>query len=259
MAHAIAALPGVEKVDVFLSSEKAVIRLDPERVPLPAIREAVSRAGYQVPEAVPASAETASTAAARGLPANFTRRVLTLMAIVFGAVLFVIVVGEWFGLFETLTARVPFPIGAGLVVLSGWPIFRNVMHAALRRQVTSHTLMTLGVLAALAVGQWATAAVVVFFMRVGDYAENFTTEGARRAVKELTALAPQTARLERDGAEVVVPITEVHPGDIIIVRPGDRVPVDGEVVAGQATIDQSTLTGESMPAEAGPGARVFAG
>jgi Cd2+/Zn2+-exporting ATPase/Cu+-exporting ATPase len=57
--------------------------------------------------------------------------------------------------------------------------------------------MTLGVLAALAVGQWATAAVVVFFMRVGDYAENMTTEGARRAVKELTALAPQTARIER--------------------------------------------------------------
>jgi Cu+-exporting ATPase len=254
--HAIAALPGVADVNVYLASEKAVVRLDPARVALPAIRAAVSQAGYQVPEALPDVAGPGVVEP--GLPANFTRRVLTFMAVVFGAVLFVIVIGEWFGLFARLTERMPFVLGAGLVLLSGWPIFRNVVRAALRRQVTSHTLMTLGVLAALAVGQWATAAVVVFFMRVGDYAENMTTEGARRAVKELTALAPQTARIERDGVEQEVPVSSVQPGDIVIVRPGDRIPVDGEVMAGQATVDQSTLTGESMPVEAGPGARVFA-
>ncbi|MEP7356643.1 MAG: cation-translocating P-type ATPase [Anaerolineales bacterium] len=254
--HAIAALPGVAQVDVFLSSEKAIVRLDPQRVQMPAIRAAVSRAGYSVPDA-PGPADPA-TAPARGLPANFTRRLLTLMAVVFGAVLFVIVIGEWFGLFAQLTARVPFLVGAGLVLLTGWPTFRNVVRAALRRQVTSHTLMTLGVLAALAVGQWATAAVVVFFMRVGDYAENMTTEGARRAVKELTALAPQSARVDVMGIEMEVPVTQVKLGDVVIVRPGEKIPVDGDVVAGQATVDQSTLTGESMPVEAGPGARVFA-
>lgn len=77
--------------------------------------------------------------------------------------------------------------------------------ASVKHQVTSHTLVTIGVVAALAVGEWATAAVVVFFMRVGDYAEKFTAEGARRAVKELTALAPQMARVERAGAEVELP------------------------------------------------------
>ncbi len=255
--RAIAALPGIGRVDVLLASEKAVIQLDPAQVDLPAIRQAVAGAGsYSVPEE--AGPPAASTAPTRGLPENFTRRLLTLMAVVFGAVLFVVVVGEWFGLFERLTERVPFPAGVGLVLLTGWPIFRNVVRSALRRQVTSHTLMTLGVVAALAVGQWATAAVVVFFMRVGDYAEKMTAEGARRAVKELTALAPQTARVERDGAEQQMPVTSVQPGDVVIVRPGDRIPVDGEVVAGQATVDQSTLTGESMPVEAGPGARVFA-
>src|SRR5436190_1353034 len=139
---AIAALPGVEAVDVLLSSEKAVIRCDPRRV-------------------------------------------------------------------------------------------------GLRRQVISHTLMSVGVLAALAVGQWATAAVVVFFMRVGDYAEGFTTERSRRALRDLTALAPQTARVERDGAELVVPIGDVRVGETVVVRPGDLVPTDGEVVAGQATVDQA--------------------
>ena len=107
--------------------------------------------------------------------------------------------------------------------------------------------MTLGVIAALAVGQWATAAVVVFFMRVGDYAERFTTERARRAVKDLDALAPQIARVERDGEEREIPLAEVRPGDIVIVRPGESIPVDGEVVAGHATVDQATITGEAMP------------
>src|SRR5574341_556565 len=105
-------------------------------------------------------------------PNDFSRRITTLLAIVFGAVLLVVVIGEWFGLFEQLTERVPFVVGLAIVLASGASIFLNVIRATLKRQVTSHTLMTLGVIAALAVGQWATAAVVAFFMRIGDYAEH---------------------------------------------------------------------------------------
>jgi len=253
--HAIAQLPGVESVNVFLSSEKAVIRLDSALVGLPAIRKAVASVGnYSVPD----TAETPMPATASAPLGNFTHRIVTFLAVVFGAVLFVIVIGEWLGLFEKLTQLVPLPVGVVLVIASGWPIFRNVIRAALKRQVTSHTLMTLGVLAALAIGEWATAAVVVFFMRVGEYAENFTAEGARRAVKDLTAMAPQTARVERDGLEIEVPTVEVKVGETVIVRPGEKIPVDGEVIAGQATVDQATITGESMPVEVGPGAQVFA-
>lgn len=247
---AIARLPGVQSVDVFLTSEKAVIRLDPDLVDLPAIREAVKNAGYSVPE---------NAAPPQNPPlGNFTRRMMTLLAVVFGVILFIIVGGEWLGLFEQITGRVPFPVGLALVVISGWSIFRNVIRAALNRQVISHTLMTLGVIAALAVGEWATALVVVFFMRVGEYVENFTTEGARRAVKDLTAMIPQTARVERDGSEQEIPVSEVRNGDTVIVRPGEKVPVDGEVISGQATMDQSVLTGESMPVEVAAGAQVFA-
>jgi len=254
--HALLQLPGVASAEVFLSSEKAVIQLDASLVDLPAIRKAVASAGdYFVLEAVPDAALPAFRTSPLG---GFARRIMTLLAVVFGAVLFIVVVGEWFGLFERLTERVPFPLGLALVLASGWPVFYNVGRATLKRQVTSHTLMTLGVLAALAVGQWATAAVVVFFMRVGDYAERFTTEGARKAVKDLTALAPQTARVERQGGEVELPIAQVAIGDVVIVRPGERIPVDGEVLSGQATIDQAAITGESMPVEAGPGAPVFA-
>jgi Cd2+/Zn2+-exporting ATPase/Cu+-exporting ATPase len=95
-------------------------------------------------------------------------------------------------------------------------------------------------------------------MRVGEYVENFTTESARRAVKELTAITPQTARVERDGKEMEVPVGEVGIGEIIVVRPGEKIPVDGEVVSGQGTIDQAAITGESMPVEVSNGSHVFA-
>ncbi len=263
---ALTALPGVESVNVLLASEKAVVQFDPQRVRLAAIRKAVEGAGYQCP--LPATddangtagdgAATAGAATAALAGADFGRRVLALFGLVFGAVLFIVIAGEWLGLFERLTERVPFPVGAALVALAGFPVFRNVVRAALRRQVISHTLMSVGVIAALAVGQWATAAVVVFFMRVGDYAEGFTTERSRRALKDLTALAPQTARVERDGAELTVPIGSVAVGETVVVRPGELLPTDGEVVAGQATVNQAAITGESMPVEVGPGAHVFA-
>ncbi len=249
--QAIAALPGVESVNVLLAAEKAVIRLDPNRVGLPAIRRAIAGAGnYTVPEDVPlSSAHPAS---------DLSQRPLALLALVFGLVLFAVVAGEWLGLFRALNARVPLLVGAAMVIVGGWPVFRNVIRAALQRQITSHTLMTLGVIAALVVGEWVTAALLVVFMRVGEYVENVTTTSARRAVRELMALAPQTARVERDDAEIEVPVAEVRVGETVIVRPGERIPVDGEVIAGQATVDQAAITGESMPVEVVAGVRVFA-
>ena len=246
----------MESVNVLLSSEKAIIRLDPTLVDVPGIRKAaVASAGnYSVPD----TAEAPAPATASAPLGHFTTRIVTLLAVVFGAVLFIIVIGEWCGLFAQLTERVPLPVGLVLVVASGWPIFRNVMRATRKRQVTAHTLMTLGAIAALAIGEWATAAVVVFFMRVGEYTENFTTAGARRAVQDLTARAPQTARVERDSVEIDVPIAEVNVGETVIVRPGEKIPVDGAVIAGQATVDQATITGESMPVDVAPGAHVFA-
>ena len=78
-------------------------------------------------------------------------------------------------------------------------------------------------------------------------------ERARRALRDLAALAPRTARVERDGAEVELPIDAVHTGDIVVVRPGEQIPVDGAVISGQATVDQAAITGKAMPVEVGPG------
>ena len=118
--------------------------------------------------------------------------------------------------------------------------------------------MSIGALAALFVGEWTTAMVVVFFMHIGNYTERLTAEGARRAVKDLTAMAPQIARVELNNEEKEIPIAEVKLDDIVIVRPGEKIPVDGEVISGHAAVDQSSVTGESVPAEAGVGSRVYA-
>ncbi len=248
--HALAGVPGVASVQVLLSAEKAILRLDPAAVSMDQLRAAVADAGYSVP------ASTESAVASQH--AGYTQKVWTVMALVFGAVIFVVVIGEWLGLFEQITERVPFVAGAALVLISGWPVFRNVARATWRRQITSHTLMAIGVVAALAVGQWTTAAVVVFFMRIGDYVERFTAESARQAVRNLSAMAPQQARVVREGIELEVRVADVQPGEIVVVRPGEKIAVDGIVVDGHATINQAAITGESLPVEAGAGTHVFA-
>ena len=246
--HAIADLPGVDSVQVYLASEKAVIQHQPGSADITAIRKAVSSVGYSVPQ-------TSEDAPA---PSQYAKPVLTLLAVLFGVIIFVALIGEGLGFFETLTVYIPWPIGLAIVILIGYPAFIKVIRATLNRQIIAHSLMSIGVLAALVVGEWPTAAVVAFFMRVGDYVESFTTDRARRAVKDLSALAPQTARLVRDGAELEVPLGQVQVGEITVIRPGEQIPVDGEVISGHATIDQATITGESMPIEAGPGTHVYA-
>lgn len=243
--RALQAVPGVAHAEVSFSSGRAVVRYDPDRTDTGALHEAVRRAGYRV------AARPQQEATAYGLA------LVRLLAAVFGLVLLVVVVGERAGLFRDLTRRVPPPVWLAVVVAGGWPVFAKVAAAALRGQVLAHTLMTVGVLAALAVGEWAAATVVVFFIRVGDFVERFTAERARQAIAHLARLSPQTARVERGGAEVVVPASAVQVGEVVVVRPGESVPVDGEVLEGSAVVDQAAVTGEPMPVEVGPGGSVF--
>ncbi len=251
--HAIAGLPGVQDVEVYLTSEKALVRLDPAQVDLPAIRQAVKEAGYTVPESWQTSPVNRPVESGK----VFTRQVFIVLGLLFGVILLVLV-GETLGLLDTFSGRIPWWLGLPLVLAAGYPVFRKVVVAALHKQVISHTLMTLGVLAAALVGEWLTALVVVFFMRVGDTVEHFTAERARQALKNLAALSPEMARVERGGAELEIPAAEVQVGETVIVRPGEKIPVDGEVVSGSATVDQASITGEPLPVEMGPGGHVYA-
>ena len=250
--QAVADVRGVRAADVRLAAEKAVVELDPDEPASHAdVRRAIERAGYAVPDE-----DREATAEAWG--AALSKRVLGLFGLIFGVVLLVVVAGEGLRLFDSVTERVPMAVGVGLVLLLGYPVFAQVVRATLQGRVIAHTLMALGALAALLAGEWVTAAIVVFFMRAGDYAERFTTEQARESVRSLTRMAPQTARVERGSDLEEIPAEDVRPGDVVRVRPGERVPVDGVVLEGHATIDQAAITGESMPVEALPGTDVYA-
>ncbi len=245
LQQALEAVPGVVHAEVQAASGRAVVRYDPARTSPQQLQDAVAKAGY-----LPAAGGRG--AAVAGQP--FFR----LLGATFGVVLLVVVLGERAGLLQVVTDRVPPVLWLGAILAGGWPVFRQVVSAARRGKVGAHTLMTVGLLAAVAVGEWAAGAVVVFFMRVGDLVERLTAERAREAVAHLARLSPQTARVERDGTEVELPAAAVQPGEVVVVRPGEAVPVDGEVVEGSATVDQAAVTGEPLPVEVGPAHRVFA-
>ena len=246
--RALAALPGVTQVEVLLASERAVIDLDPERVGMPQLRAAVSGAGYKIPEAAVATRPQAAP----------SRAPLAVAGVLTVAVVLLAVIGEQLGWIEILSRAVPWFVWVPAILAAGFPVFHEVFLAARQRRIIAHTLMTMGVIGAALVGQWATALIVVFFMRVGDYIEGLTVGRARLAVRSLIALAPQTARLESDGGEEIVPAGHIHSGDVVRVLPGEAIPVDGVVLSGQATVNQAAITGEAMPVEVGPGATVFA-
>ncbi len=246
--RAIEELPGVQSVEVFLGAQKAAVSLDSERVSLDAIRGAVARAGYRAGDV---------EAATRPL-LDLASRTMSLLGIVAGAVLVVVLLGEWLGLLDRVLSLVPWWAALCVVLVGGYPVFWPVLRALIRGKVISHTLMTVGVVAAIAVNEWATAAILVFFMRIGAYMEASTADRARRALTELFKLAPSIALVQREGAEVEIPADEIRRGDVVICRPGSRIPVDGRVISGHATVDQSAITGEAVPMEAGIGRRVFA-
>jgi len=250
--RAVASLPGALAVHTVLASEKVVVTFDPARVDAAAISRVIEGEGYACSLAPGDKAQPgAATPTA-------SRAVLTLFGLAAGVLLLAVVLGEWLGLFERITGQVPWFAWLAAILIGGYPVFRGVVRAALGRRITSHTLMTVGLLAALAVGEWTAALLVVFFMRVADYTERFTAMQARRALRDLTAMAPQTARVLREGLEHEVSVAEVGVGEIVVVRPGERIPVDGEVVWGQATVNQAAITGEAMPVEVEGGSQVFA-
>ncbi len=145
------------------------------------------------------------------------------------------------------------------VLVGGYPILAEAFAALAARRMTMELSMTIAIVAACAIGAFFTAVVIVLFVLVAEVLEHMTVSRGRRAIAELVNLLPQTATTRRNGLPQEVRVADLSVGDTVLVKPGSRLPVDGVVLAGHSFIDQSSVTGESMPAEKVPGALVFAG
>ncbi|MGE5673321.1 MAG: heavy metal translocating P-type ATPase, partial [Mycobacterium leprae] len=118
----------------------------------------------------------------------------------------------------------------------------------------------IAVAGAAAIGQWSEGAVVAFLFGLSETLEGYTMERARRSIRALMDLAPRIARVRRpDGAVAELPVDEVQVGDLLLVRPGEKIAMDGAILSGSSSINQAAITGESVPVDRGPGAEVFAG
>ena len=141
----------------------------------------------------------------------------------------------------------------------GWMAAKKAVRAVLARRLDMNVLMTIAVLGAISIGQWDEAASVAFLFALAQVLETYSLDRARQAVRRLLAVVPPEATVRRDGRELRVLVAAVTPGETIVVRPGERVPLDGIVRAGGSALNQAPITGESMPVEKVPGSQVFAG
>src|SRR6266568_4910582 len=144
-------------------------------------------------------------------------------------------------------------------LIGGYPIFEEAWENLRKRRMTMELSMTLALIAALCIGQFLTALVIAFFVLFAELVEGYTVGGGRRAIQSLIDTLPRQVTVRRGGRERELATNEVATGETIIIRPGDRIPADGVVSKGRSFVDQSSITGESLPIEKVEQSKVFAG
>ncbi len=163
----------------------------------------------------------------------------------------------WFHLWEPFY-RVSV-IGLAATLVGGYPIFKEAFENIIERRMTMELSMTIALVAALAIGEFFTALVITAFVLAAEILEDLTVGRGRRAIQDMLDFLPQTARVLRNGEVVEVTTQSITPGEIVLIRPGSRIPVDGLVVSGHSFVEQAAITGEPMPSEKASGSEVYAG
>lgn len=144
-------------------------------------------------------------------------------------------------------------------VAGGLDLARHGLPSALRGKLDVDFLMLVAAIGAAALGEWVEGAFLLFLFSFGHALEHYAMDRARNAIEALGTLTPKVARIRRDGQELEVPVAKLRLGDVAVIRSGDRIPVDGKILQGRSAVDQSPITGESVPVEKALGDGVFAG
>ncbi len=280
-------LSGVKSASVNLTTGRAVFEYDPSRVKLSEIKAAIRNAGYTPRDAEGEVTRDAEAARRAGELAAMRRRLI--LAAVYALPILYIAMSH---MFPVLGLPIPyfmghheFPLVFALVqlvltvpiVLAGSRFFRVGIKTLLKRSPNMDTLVAIGTGSAFLYGVYATvkiylgdftyaqslyfesAAMVITLVMLGKYLEAVSKGKTSEAIKKLMNLRPKTATVSKGGVELEVPLDEVAVGDLVIVRPGSAVPVDGVVADGVSSVDESMLTGESLPVEKNTGSAVTGG
>jgi len=280
--RAINKLAGIKEASVNLASEKAKVVYDPSETRISEIKAAIIKAGYK-----PLEIE-----GGEGLDRDRERRQKEIkslwnrfmVAVLFTLPLLYIAMGHMLGLpLPEMIMPEMYPLRFGLiqlaltipVMIAGYRFYTVGFSRLIKREPNMDSLIAIGTSAAFLYGVYAiyqiingnldyamdlyfeTAGTIITLIMLGKYLEAVSKGKTSEAIKKLMGLAPKTATIIQNGQEMVIPIEEVETGDIILVKPGEKIPVDGEVIEGRTSIDESMLTGESIPVEKNPGSQVI--
>jgi Cu+-exporting ATPase len=277
---ALGTLPGVDDIRVNFGADRVTARYDPAQISPERMRDIVEDSGYKLQiRSNPGSEETEDREAAdrRAERRDLTRR-LIVGAILTAPVLFAVMTSDFFNTpwLPSILLNHWFQLALITPVMfyTGWPIHRTGWLTLRHRTADMNTLITIGTIAAfgyslvvtvspsilpvaLRLVYYEAAGVILTLIMLGRLLEAIAKGGTGEAIRKLIGLQAKTARVVRNGEEEDIPIEQVQLGDIVLVRPGSKVPVDGEIVEGRSTLDESMVTGESLPVTKGEGDTVI--
>jgi P-type Cu+ transporter len=273
--RALREAPGVDRAQVNLATRRAKVHFDPRHTGVDNLKQAVAAAGYEVESwAEEAPPPPPPEAEARILRRRFLIALALSLPVMLGHV--VPPLPHWLGLGHTTWHVLLFLFTTPVLFYSGASFFAGALKAARHGATNMDTLVALGTSAAYGYSTWVTffpeavaatgqtpavyfdtTVMIITFILLGRWLEARSRGRASEAIRRLFALAPPTAQVRRDGEEQEVPLAQVVVGDQVVVRPGEKIPVDGVVMEGASSVDESMLTGESFPVPKEPGAEVW--
>lgn len=243
--RALEKAPGVTAVEVRPTSGSVTLHFEPEETDAEALRQRLMDAGFPPREV-----------AAPGGPPPPWRNAKVIASVASG---FLLLAG-WTSSFLGAPGAVPVALYVVAMAVGGYFFGREALEELVfEREIGIELLMSVAAIVAAAMGQPGEGAMLVFLYSISEAAEGYTADKTRSAIRALMKLAPRTALVRRDGSEVEIPVEELSPDDIFIVRPGQSVATDGVVETGASALNEAPVTGESMPVEKQPGDPVLAG
>lgn len=246
--QAVASLPGVQEVELDCTTGRLCIVHNPQLTPANELADGVTHLGYQA-RIHDARQNVPMVPWWRTRRMAFLAAAATLTVLGYFAELRSVDAPEWLVV----------ALYAAAILVGGYYPVKSARASLRRRTVSINTLLVVATVGAVALGLWEEATLLVVVFSLGEVLESYAVEKARGAMRALVALVPTDATVVRDGREVTVSTADVALGDIVRVKPGEKIPLDGGVVAGASAVDQSPITGESIPVEKHPGDVVYAG